>query len=476
MDERIQDRLFDLLLHHTLLLQKRKLRTMEMYNLTYLCFMIMEIVKNENVNATTRIVLERLMITFNELLYDYEIVQYFLTFYGIPQKVLLRLGKVLSNDLRRSNLLIDMFRLRVLLGAVNGNSDDIYFFQRGYQDLLRGLKNLAVYSPNSLNIVPAYYVLLNYTQTVIEFMKKGQSIKQINLKNISEEIVSTIKEYKKFLDTTLSENIQLRCFDMYVSEQMNLFLGSEFLIDYTIFVDLIRDQKYKNKFWLYHNLLKANIDVRMEFNRDIDILEMQKFNSYRDQIIYVTNYFKANPDVKFELSVEPFDQAYASYNRNWFRLDDYFMNYDAINSIKISERDILTVENMNDYELRQCVSKIITKIDKNIVRREANKPHGAYEISDMELPIFHAKNTIYLCMPFKTGIEIKDKVGVQHLYQISRPFIELGDKSITVFISAKDGTEIFHNEIKKMNALSFFRIETIMGETLVKLLKANSLI
>lgn len=476
MDERINERLFDLLIHHMSLLYQNKLNTMQMYNLTHLCFLLLEIVKNSDTSVIVKIVLERLIYSFNELLYNYEIVQYFLTFYGLPRKILQRKGLEISNDFKRSNLLIDMFRLRVLLGAVNGNSDDVYFFERGHNGLIRGIKNLAQYSPDSLNIISAYYALLNYAQTLVEVKKIDLTIKGINIDKIGEDLVELIIIYKKFLNEKFPENYQLQCFDMYVSELMNKYFGAKFSIDYQKFVEIVKDQTYKNKLWIYHNLLNANIDISEYFIEDIDFLEAQKFNSYRDQITYLLSYFRANPNLKFSINIEPFDITIESSNRNWFKLENYFSNYKKVHLIDIDDSDIKKVESMDDGVLRKKISEIIINIDPNVVKRESTKSHGPFEISDMELPIFFEKKRLYLCLPFKSGVEIKDKVEAKHLYQIMRPFVHLGDKAIVVFISAREGTEVFRNEIKKMNTMSLFKVETIMGDTLVKLLKANGVI
>ncbi|MGS5021011.1 hypothetical protein [Paenibacillus sp. JJ1683] len=96
----------------------------------------------------------------------------------------------------------------------------------------------------------------------------------------------------------------------------------------------------------------------------------------------------------------------------------------------------------------------------------------------MELPIkkVGTNKVNYLCMPFKSGQEIKKKVTEDVTYQVYRPFANFGNKAVVVFVSPCEGTEPFYNAIKRATANLNWTIHTLMGDNLMKLLKYNSVI
>ncbi|MFP3344606.1 hypothetical protein R0J87_19205, partial [Halomonas sp. SIMBA_159] len=103
-----------------------------------------------------------------------------------------------------------------------------------------------------------------------------------------------------------------------------------------------------------------------------------------------------------------------------------------------------------DDELRIKFSKTINGVEERILVRESQKPHGAFEISDMEVPISFRGNRYYMCMPFKSGVEIRgNTVSVDMAYQIVRPFIEFKN-CVVVFVTAKKCSENLMNYIKKL--------------------------
>jgi hypothetical protein len=115
----------------------------------------------------------------------------------------------------------------------------------------------------------------------------------------------------------------------------------------------------------------------------------------------------------------------------------------------------------------------LINIPTNEIEREMKKPHGVFEISDMELKIKVNGDMGYLCMPFKTGQEIKSgSVSVDVFYQLLRPFFHFSNCAV-VFITAKSCSQNLLNEIKRANEKYSFAIEVIENEQLAKLLKLN---
>lgn len=129
---------------------------------------------------------------------------------------------------------------------------------------------------------------------------------------------------------------------------------------------------------------------------------------------------------------------------------------------------------MKDDELRIKFANTINGVSERVLQREATKPHGVVEISDMELPIDYMGNRYYLCMPFKSGVEIKGKtVPVDVAYQIVRSFIEFTN-CIVVFVTAKKSSEGLMNYIKKLKEKMRWPIEIIEEKVLAALLAMNN--
>lgn len=151
----------------------------------------------------------------------------------------------------------------------------------------------------------------------------------------------------------------------------------------------------------------------------------------------------------------------------------YFKGLNNIANVSITEAELTLLYSYDDNTLRRKVAACLNQISSNEIEREMKKPHGVFEISDMELKIKINGNLVYLCMPFKTGKEIKSStVSVDVFYQLLRPFFHFSNCAV-VFITAKSCSQNLLNEIKRANDKYFFAIEIIENEQLAKLLKRN---
>lgn len=91
----------------------------------------------------------------------------------------------------------------------------------------------------------------------------------------------------------------------------------------------------------------------------------------------------------------------------------------------------------------------------------------------MEIPIKLNNERFFLCMPFKSGLEIPSKTVPENIsYQIFRPFIHF-DKTVVIFITAKRCSQNLMNYIKRMQDKLGWPIAVIENEELAKLLKVN---
>jgi hypothetical protein len=153
-----------------------------------------------------------------------------------------------------------------------------------------------------------------------------------------------------------------------------------------------------------------------------------------------------------------------------------FNGYNQLSSIEISEAELDTLIKYNDEQLRERVAKTIIGVSEAELKREMKKPHGVFEISDMELSVKIDGKKLFLCMPFKSGVEIKkDSVSVDVMYQITRPFVHFNSCAV-VFVTAKRVSENLMNEIKRSKDKLGFAIEVLQSTELAKLLKFNNLL
>lgn len=473
MNINIREQLVDLFIYNISNIDKFDIKHSQMVELTHFGFLILQILKMPNIKFRDQVLLERLLSKIHTNLYTYELVQYFSSFYNLPKKVYSKNDYLLVFDISHSNLLIDIFRLRIKLYAINGNSEDIYFFTRGLSGLLRGILNMKRHFKDSSNLSGAYYTLLNYAQTIAEYKMSGIILNEVNLGPLVIAIVKCINLYKPLLKTTFKEKFQLQCFEMHVCNLMNDAFNTNFKIDFVSFENVLSKKLTLNNIWMFYNLIGSNQIYADLFNDELSRNPTYEYGNYKDKTVLIIDYIKANPEVEFDIEIPIFEHP---VERNWFNMDEYFRNYMRSSNISITNEDRKLVFEMNDQQLRLTVSKIIDNIDKHKIMREASKPHGPQEISDMELPIFKNNKYYYMCLPFKSGVEKSGKIGVDVMYQIVRPFILLGDSAIVVFISPRDGSEIFFNEIKHMTTNPLFKIETLMGDTLIRLLKFNGAI
>jgi hypothetical protein len=157
-------------------------------------------------------------------------------------------------------------------------------------------------------------------------------------------------------------------------------------------------------------------------------------------------------------------------------LGQIFNGYERISKTDVEAEDIEKLNNLDDAEVRALLAKVILGVDAVVLQREAVKPHGSFEIADMELPITVQGESFYLCIPVKSAREIRSNtVPESWAYQILRPFFHL-HRCAVVVISAKRCSESLMNYIKRTKDQLGWAIEVIEAEELAKLLKINSLI
>ncbi|MBN2393905.1 MAG: hypothetical protein JXR84_24440 [Anaerolineae bacterium] len=158
-----------------------------------------------------------------------------------------------------------------------------------------------------------------------------------------------------------------------------------------------------------------------------------------------------------------------------FRLTQIFKGYDKITNISVEQAEINALYELSDEDIRQKLARIIEGVDVAVLQREARKPHGGFEIGDMDIPIDINGDRFYLCIPVKSAKEIGKTVPEKISYQIFRPFLNF-NRCAVVFVTARNFSQNLMNTIKRMKDRLGWSIEIIENKELAQLFKRNNLL
>ncbi len=100
-----------------------------------------------------------------------------------------------------------------------------------------------------------------------------------------------------------------------------------------------------------------------------------------------------------EISTKPIDM------RKFLEIT--FRGYSEIPNTNLDSRELDNLHTLSDEDLRKAIATILNGVNPVIAQREARKPHGPHEISDMELVVQHSDEIYRLSMPFKSARERK---------------------------------------------------------------------
>jgi hypothetical protein len=429
-----------------------------------------------------RVLLERLFHAIQDKLFNDNNLFFYISFYKIPQTVFTGDSEKINKLLYKVNIDINIMRVRIrsceLANYILGDSTDDYFFNRIDGYFVRGMKNLFEYGHEEV-YVPALYALLNLHQALYEYIicrdTKYQE-KAIDLIGKIYMLINTAMT-KKYLQEKVYGNLQLRMFLM-----SQLYLYSK-IQDRKVKINLNLEELFKQsnpkkRIWGYISLFELDKEVfESLFQKDFEenfypfyaaLSSTEKLLLLRSIVYYL------NSSEQRELDQEIGVPILGEFKPNsWFKIEDYINGYDLLHSVTITEEEHKRVLEMDDEELRGKFKNTLKNLDINIIQREAVKPHGVFEISDMEIPFRRGGQLYHLCLPFKSGKEIAKTVPESIAYQVIRPFTYFGDKCVVIFVSAKKSSQAFHNYIKRAQALFNWTIYVIEGEELTKLLKYN---
>ncbi len=401
---------------------------------------------------------------------DEEYFRYYMGFYYLPKRVFEKDGEELSNSIYQSNINISCFRCKMFAADILefslGSSADNYFFSRG-DKVITAVANYFGH-PFDFDISALIYMLLNYFQALLEY--GGYKDSQYN------NIAYKLREECMALFKIIIKNSAAQ--DVFISNHQLSSFWNSLLYDILPIKDaglpsaLIKNNRYR---WALNALYKyspneaskrfnANIGMILDPISDNGFLCLRLLSNelvYRDDIDLTS----------FEISIT----NRADDMRVKYDLHHFFNHYSQIRAVNCIDDDIALLNSYDDAALRYKVSQCIKNVDSGELDRQLAKPHGAMEISDLDLRFIEDGITKYLCMPFKTGREIiSNTVADSYMYQLIKPFTHFGSQCIVVFITAKKCSQGLETYIQRMSVRQpSWRIEIIQEAQLCKLLKLN---
>lgn len=357
-----------------------------------------------------------------------------------------------------------------------GGSTDNYFVERMPRVLLA--LQFVLKKQLSEIYLPSMYVLINLEQALTEYLFCKDNQYKEKAKKLLINVNNLIKQFilKDEVNELLKTNIQLSLFFVLQSIRTNKVLGMNNEIEIPQIKEIPK-VKTENKlriltslFYLDKESFITHFEKELpEITNDIYRSKPSISNFLFLQCLALYSFLKPQFD-NIELNLNPISKTKINL-QEILRL--IFKGYDYLNKETITESDLNLLLSFNDETLREKVANTIIGVDKNTLDREKKKPHGAFEISDMELTVRLHQENYFVCMPFKSGIEIRTPTVPEAIsYQIFKPFIHF-DKPIVIFITAKRCSQNLMNYIKRMKDKFGWAIAVLENEELAKLLKVN---
>jgi hypothetical protein len=326
--------------------------------------------------------------------------------------------------------------------------------------------------------LPALYVLINLAQTLSEYIFSSDTQYKVKSKELLFEVNKWLSTFKQLpaASNILSQNLQLSLFTATQQQRINHIFEVKDNIKIPTIIEMPK-VKMENTLRILTSLFYLDKDLFIQFfeaefsniindiNRSRDGLNNFLFLQCLTLYCSLTAKFDS-----IDLSLNPITKSKIDVENS---LGSIFSNYAVSQKEKISNDELTLLLGYNDAVLRTKLANTIVGVDKQILDRESRKPHGVFEIADMELRIQLNNERFFLCMPFKSGIEIRNPTVPESIaYQIFRPFIHF-DNAIVIFVTAKRCSQNLLNYIKRMQDKLGWGIAVLENEELAKLLKAN---
>ncbi|MEN6328600.1 MAG: hypothetical protein ABFD18_20630 [Syntrophomonas sp.] len=438
---------------------------------------IEHLLENEFIEPHETVILQRDLAKIYNQVYSEESLFYYSSFHYAYQNIKSGDVQKIQNQFHKINLDVMTMLLSVrsiMKGERDlGSSTDDYFFSR--------MKNCTWAFTYVINndledyFVPSLYCIGNMMQTLTLYYEAGKSKYRHRIKPLLSLLDMELNKYlsKGRVKEIINSNYQLR----YFLENQLLNYSNLNNEGYELFIDIdeIANERTRGALRILTSIYNIEID---KFNEYFDL----KFDNLAEEaeemdilnkILFLrvlSNYFKCKSDEYSGFELGLYEEVTRIDTEDFI---NQVFNLNEIDIESVAKHHLDKLISMKDDELRVKFSKTIKGVSERVLERESRKPHGAFEISDMEVPVMYRGKKYYLCMPFKSGVEITNKtVPVDVSYQIVRPFVEFRS-CIVVFVTAKKCSENLMNYIKKIKDSLGWPIEVIEGNVLAGLLIMN---
>lgn len=412
-----------------------------------------------------------------------QIIFYYSSFHYFFNAILHRdemseIGKIIF----QINIQITIMRIQIQHGHISGCSEDDYYFKGRGTELIDAIAIIFERGEQEYVVPAVLYLLLNYLQSLLEYLQSDNDwYRDVVVKNATKcmELVKGFCEVEHIKED-IKQNEKIKSFIYKVAYMYNVLFDKSIDGIMEKVSAFEKSKVFSNDIWALNSIYYINKEKFNSVSNELLSDESEYEKLYEDaKPIYLKNnmyWLYENGDNSFDVIKLPDIQR--DEDNTWFKMEYYFKGYEESFDIEITDEDINTLNGYNDEKLRSKIAKIIVNIDPHTVERESRKSHGPLEISDMELPIRHQERftTYYLCIPVKSGVEIRNKVDESITYQILRPFTYFANRAVVVFVSAKEASEAFYNCVKRAKANLNFDIYMLEGKTLAKILKYNNLL
>lgn len=425
-----------------------------------------------NIEPISKTSLEYLMNRIvQNICYEYYF-QFYMGFYYLPKKVFDKDAVQLSDGISQANINISCFRCLIhasdMINISLDTSTNTYFFTRGDR-ITTAIKNFMSH-PFDFDVSSMVYLALNYYQALREYENCSDTTYKHHLPELKQEyetlfdlmvkndtfydVIKTNNQLLGFWCSVVPNTLMLEYSPSLSSRVFNTrarwILYSYFGIDtdsanktFEDMYDKVLDQSIEST--TDTSLIVRLLCHSLMYKNDIDISDFELFNTQSD------------------------DAKCVQYPLSYF-----FKNYNNLTEQNCTDEDLDKLMQLDDSELRHKVAACMQNVDNNELERQISKPHGALEISDLDIKLFEESQLKYLCMPFKTGREISKSMDESYMYQLIKPFSHFGDNCFVVLITARKCSQGLETYIQRMSVKQpSWRIDVIQHEQLCKLLKAN---
>ena len=464
-------------------ISKNEMKLVDKKRLAEFEFLLDDFIRLGKFDPIDLAVMQRISYDIADVLRRDQIIFYYSSFHYFYNAVyhkdeMDKIEKIIS----QINIQISIMRIQIQHGYVSGCSEDDYYFIGRGTELIDAIAIILKRGEREYVVPVILYLLLNYLQSLLEYLQSNNDrYRDVVVKNAT-KCMELVKGYcaVEQIKEDVKKNEKIKSFIYKVAYMYNVLFDKivdEIMEEVCAFE---RSDVLANDIWALNSIYY----IKKEKFYSVCAELLSDENTYKGlyeetKLIYLKNniyWLNGNGNNNFDVIKLPCIKR--DEDNTWFKMQYYFKGYEESFDMEITDEDIDTLNGYNDEKLRSKIAKVIINIDPHIVQEESQKPHGALEISDMELPIRPEGEflTYFLCIPVKSGVEIRNKVNESIAYQIIRPFTYFANRAVVVFVSAKEVSEAFRNYVKRAKVNLNFDIYILAGKSLAKVLKYNNLL